>query len=129
MTITHSKPLQAVGVDVQKDAFIFACHQADKLETQAKALYAEAHALRSQFDITVSILPSAGMPGHFRVATRLGGEYSSSQLVSSAGAACQLAYLIIQGCPPPRCLPPFGTHVDQTQFDTGAAAAESDQVE
>lgn len=104
------------GIDVQADGFAFALafDQAEVLEKQAHALYDEVRRLRAKADISVLITPAIGMPGHYSVTTRLGGEYFSGRLAKSAEDACQAAFHIIQGFQPPRRLPPFGTPVDQT---------------
>jgi hypothetical protein len=115
------------GVDVRSDSYVLALafDKADELEKQARALHAQAAAIRAQSKITVQITPAHGMPGQFTVFTRLGGKYFSSQLARSAEEACQVAFHVIQGFEPPLRLPPFGTPVDRTLPEIGRALAES----
>lgn len=102
-----------VGLDVQDEAYVLAVFEAEKLEAQAKELYAQAEALRGQRRITVTISAPVGRLG-FGVLTRVGGKVYSVGPAASAEEACQIAYHLIQGYQPPLRLPPFGTRVDQT---------------
>ncbi len=102
-----------VGADAQDEAYVLAVLEAEKLEAQAKALYAKAESLRGQRHIAVTISAPAGRAG-FSVLTRVGGKVYSMGPAASAEDACQIAYHLIQGYQPPLPLTPFGTPVDQT---------------
>ena len=117
------------GIDVQADGYVLAIYEAERLEAEAKTLYAQAEALRGQRRISVVIYPSRGMPGCFSVLTRLGGRFDSSQLTHSADEACQLASYLIQGFQPPRSLPPFGTPMDRTLPEIFAGSGTCHQTE
>lgn len=101
-----------VGLDVQDEAYVLAVFEAEKLEAQAKALYAKAEALRGQRSIAVMISAPVGRAG-FSVLTRVDGKVYSVGPAGSPEEASQIAYHLIQGYQPPLHLPPFGTRVDQ----------------
>lgn len=110
--------------------YTLAVIEAEKLEAQAKALYAKAGALRGQQHITVLLSASIG-PGGFGVLTRIGGEVYSTGSATSAEDACQMAYHLIQGYQPELPLPAFGTRVGQTLSGILAgfdATVESEQT-
>jgi len=102
------------GIDVQADGYLMAIYEAERLEAEAKALYAKAEALRGQRRITVLISSDLSERGGFGVLARVGGRVVSTGPARSAEEACQIAYHFIQGYQPPLRLPPFGTRVDQT---------------
>lgn len=111
----QSEGVTVVGaIDVQADGYVMAIYEAERLETQAKALYAKAEALRGQRRITVLISSDLGGLG---VLVRVGGKVVSTGPARSAEEACQIAYHFIQGYQPPLRLPPFGTPVDQTRSE------------
>lgn len=105
------------AIDVQADGYVMAIYEAERLEAQAKALYAKAEALRGQRRITVLITSGLGGQDGFGVLTRVGGRVVSTGPARSADEACQIAYHLIQGYQPPLRLPPFGTPVDQTRSE------------
>lgn len=102
------------GIDVQKDGYVMAIYEAERLEGEAKALYAKAAALRGQRHITVLISSDLGGQADFGLLVRVGGRVVSTGPARTAEEACQIAYHFIQGYQPPLRLPPFGTRVDQT---------------
>lgn len=106
--------VMVAGIDVQADGYVLAIHEAERLETEARALYAKAEALRGQRHITVLISSDHGGQAGLGVLVRVGGRVVSTGPARSAEEACQIAYHFIQGYQPPLRLPPFGTRVDQT---------------
>lgn len=103
-----------VGADARDEAYVLAVLEAEKLEAQAKALYARAEALRGQRLITVLITSDLGGQGGFGVLARVGGRVVLTGPARSAEEASQIGHHLIQGYQPPLRLPPFGTRVDQT---------------
>jgi hypothetical protein len=111
----QSEGVTVVGaIDVQADGYVMDIYEAERLETQAKALYAKAEALRGQRRITVLI--SSDLDG-LGVLVRVGGKVVSTGPARSAEEACQIAYHFIQGYQPPLRLPPFGTPVDRIRSE------------
>ncbi|MDR9749871.1 hypothetical protein RG836_00290 [Pseudomonas sp. SZMC_28357] len=102
------------GIDVRADGYVLAIYEAERLEAQAKALYAKAETLRGQRRVTVLISSDLGGPGGYGFLARLDGRVVSTGPAQSAEEACQIAYHFIQGYQPPLRLPPFGARVDQT---------------